>query len=373
MNHIIEFITQIEDSRQQAKVRYPIVDIIVIVLFAMLGNANEWEEIEAFGKAHEDCLRKYLKLNNGIPSHDTIRRVMGMVSPDSMQYLQKQWNELLNNGEGEKLKKIINIDGKTMCDSGDKNHKPHHVVSAWCKEDGFCLGQTVVHEKSNEITAIPLLLKAIAIKGQIVTIDAMGTQTEIAKHIKELRGDYVLVLKGNQSTLQTDVADYFAEDEFLTKIKAGGNYKQTVEKAHGRIETRNYYQTSDIKWLSGSGKWTGLKSVGMVETILQAGDGSISDTRLYISSLPCDIALFERAVRGHWAIESMHWHLDVTFREDFNTTIDKTAALNLNIMRKFCLSILKLLEVRKSKTSLKLKRYYICCNPGKYLDQILNV
>lgn len=373
MSNIIEFILQIEDNRQQAKVRYPIEEIIIIVLFAMLGNANEWEEIEAFGKAHEDCLRNYLALKNGIPSHDTIRRVMGMLSPDSMQGLQKQWNELLDSGEGEKLKKIINIDGKTMCDSGNKDNKPHHVVSAWCKEDGFCLGQTVVHEKSNEITAIPLLLKTISIKGQIVTIDAMGTQTEIARQIKELRGDYVLALKGNQTNLNREVSEYFADEEFLEKIKTQGNHKRTVEKAHGRIETRDYFQTSDIKWISSKDNWKGLKSIGMVKTMMLDSDKQVSDTRLYISSLPCDINLFERAVRGHWAIESMHWHLDVTFREDFNTTIDKTAALNLNIMRKFCLSILKLLEVRKTKTSLKLKRYYICCNPGKYLDQILNV
>lgn len=373
MNGLYEYISNMEDKRQQTKVKYPLEEIIIIVLFAMLGNANEWEEIEAFAVAHEDCLRKYLALENGIPSHDTIRRVMGMISPASMQGLQEKWNELLSRGEGEKLKKIINIDGKTMRDSGNKHNKPHHVVSAWCKDDGFCLGQTVVHEKSNEITAIPLLLNEIDIKGKVVTIDAMGTQTEIAKQIKTLRGDYVLALKGNHSTLQTDVSDYFADEDFLSRIKARGYFKITKEKAHGQIETRKYYQTDDIKWLQGRANWQGLKTIGMVETVLLKDEATTTERRLYISSLPCDIDLFERAVRGHWAIESMHWHLDVTFREDFNATIDKIAALNLNIMRKFCLSILKLLEVKKTKTSLKLKRFYICCNPERYLAKVLSL
>ena len=373
MNEIIIYIEEIiNDGRQQSKVRHKMSDIIGIVLFAMLANANEWEEIAGFAKEHENFLRKYLTLENGIPSHDTIRRVYGMINPEILQQIQNKWNELLNNDEGAKLKKIINIDGKTMRDSGRGDEKPHHVVSAWSKEDGFCLGQKAVHEKSNEITAIPELLKTIQIKNQIVTIDAMGTQSEIATQINKQHGYYVLAVKRNQLSLYEDITGYFDDVQLCESVKSSGNYLKTIEKAHNRIETREYYQTSDILWLNNKKNWTGVKSVGMVRNTYYTGNTVITEQRYYICSIMTDIALFERAVRGHWAIESMHWHLDVTFREDYNTTIDKNAALNLNIMRKLCLSILKLIEVREKKTSLKLKRFFISMNPERYLAAILD-
>lgn len=373
MEHLIEWIEGIDDRRQQSKVRHKLVDIIVIVLFAILSNANEWEEIALFAESHEEFLRKYLELPNGIPSHDTIRRVMGMIKPEYLQQMQSKWNDLLNTNEGEKLRKIINIDGKTMRDSGQKNKKPHHVVSAWCQEDGFCLGQNVVSEKSNEITAIPKLLDVINIKGHIVTIDAMGTQTAIVERIRAGQGNYVLAVKENQKNLYENIKDYF-DDEILKELsKQEESYLRTIEKAHGQIETREYYQTGKISWLDERKNWMGLKTIGMVEKTIQRDSETVKERRYYISSLPKEIRLFSKAVRQHWSIEIMHWHLDVTFREDFNTTIDKTAALNLNIMRKWCLSILKLFDVRKKHTSLKLKRFCICCNPEKYLDAILKI
>ena len=373
MDELIEWIENIEDIRQKRKVRHKLSDILVIVLFATLANANEWEEIACFAQHQEDYLKKYIRLESGIPSHDTIRRVMGMINPQYIQQLQVKWNELLSSNEGEKLKKIINIDGKTMRSNKTKDQKASHVVSAWSKEDGYCLGQKVVEEKSNEITAIPELLESIQIKCNIVTIDAMGTQTEIAKKIKQKKAEYVLALKGNQGILYEEVKEYLEDEEFLREIIKKGNYKKTVEKAHGQIETRQYYQTDDINWLTSKNKWIGIKSIGMVEKTCEKNGEIIKENRYYISSLKTEIETFERAVRGHWAIESMHWHLDVTFREDYNTTIDKTAALNQNIIRKWCLSILKLIEVRKQKTSLKLKRFAIGCNPGKYLDEILKL
>lgn len=373
MEQLIEWIEAIEDKRQERKVRHKLTDIMVIVLFATLANANEWEEIACFAQHQEEYLKRYIKLENGIPSHDTIRRVMGMINPEQIQQMQEKWNKLLSSNEGEKLKKIINIDGKTMCSNKRNEQKASHVVSAWSKEDGYCLGQKVVEEKSNEIKAIPELINVIEIKGKIVTIDAMGTQTEIAKKIKEKKADYVLALKGNQGILHGEVKEYLEDEEFRKEIIKKGNYKKTVEKAHGQIETRNYYQTEDIKWISDSEKWKGIKSIGMVEKNCERNGEKTKETRYYISSLKEDIDTFERATRGHWAIESMHWHLDVTFREDYNTTIDKIAALNQNIIRKWCLSILKIIEVRKQKTSLKLKRFAISCNPGKYLEEILEL
>lgn len=369
----IEIIEENADSRQQSKVRHRLKDIIVIVLFAMLANADDWVEIGIFASYHEEYLRKYIRLENGVPSHDTIQRAMALVSPEIMQQIMAKWQEILNGDEGGKLRKIIAIDGKTMRGNTQKGSKPSHIVSAWCDEDGFCLGQIAVEEKSNEITAIPELLNKINVKGQIVTIDAMGTQTEIAAKIRQKRADYVLALKGNQSSLHDDVKDYFKDEKFREEVKKVGNYKRTSEKAHGQLEVREYYQTEDIKWLPQRSKWKGLKSIGMEQKTITRQDGTVStENRYFISSLPSDIALFSQAIRKHWSVEVMHWHLDVTFREDANQTIDKFAAQNMNIIRKFCLSILKMVEIFKPKLSMKKKRFVIAQDAEKFLDIIIN-
>ncbi len=184
--------------------------------------------------------------------------------------------------------------------------KADHIVSAWSDEDGFCLGQKIVEEKSNEIKAIPELLKAINIKGQVVTIDAMGTQTKIAETIKDRRADYVLALKENHLNLYKDVKDYFDDAEFCKKIKNKKNYKKTVEKAHSQIETREYYQTNDIKWLADKDKCKGLKTIGMIVKTIKKNDYTVVEKRYYLSSLAPDIELFSKAVRQHWSVEIMH-------------------------------------------------------------------
>lgn len=375
MEELLEWLEYIEeeiDSRQQSKVRYRLKDIVIIVLFATLANADDWVEIGIFAAYHEEYLRKYTKLDNGVPSHDTIQRVMALVSPEIMQQISAKWQEVLNSNEGEKLRKIISMDGKTMRGNTRNGSKPSHVVSAWCDEDGFCLGQVAVEEKSNEITAIPELLDKINVKGQIITIDAMGTQTEIAAKIRQKRADYVLALKGNQSNLHDDVKEYFQDKDFCEQIKKNGQYRRTVEKAHSQKEVREYFQTEDIKWLPQRSRWKGLKSVGMERKTITRKDGSIStENRYFISSLGNDIDLFSRAIRKHWSVEVMHWHLDVTFREDANQTIDKNAAQNLNILRKFCLSILKTVEIFKPKLSMKKKRFVIAQDVEKFLDIVM--
>lgn len=297
-----------------------------------------------------------------------------MVSPEALQQLYVKWQELLDRGEGEALKRIVCIDGKTMKGSRKKEKKPLHIVSAWSKEDGFCMGQKAVLEKSNEITAIPLLLETIQIKGSIVTTDAMGTQTAIAEKIKSRHADYMLAVKGNQKTLYNDIKDYFSEKEFLGKIKEKGCYKKSIEKAHGQVETREYYQTSDIKWLCQRKDWKGMKSIIMERKVLEKEGRQHTEYRYFISSLAEDINLASRAVRGHWSVESMHWHLDVTFREDYNTTSDKISSQNYNIIRKWCLSILKLAELSLSikRLSLKKKRFAIGLRPVKFLEEVLN-
>ena len=318
MQELLDWLEYIEDGRQQRKVRHTLKDILVIVLLATLANADDWVEMALFAENCQDYLRKYIELKNGIPSHDTIRRVMGMISPDILQQLYGKWQEHLNQNEGELLKKIICIDGKTMRSNKKGEEKASHIVSAWSKEDGFCLGQKAVSEKSNEIAAIPELLEKIQIKGQIVTIDAMGTQTAIAEKIRKKRADYVLALKRNQTSLYEDVQEYFSNEEFQKEIRESGNYKRTQEKAHGQIESREYYQTEDIKWLSQKKSWKGLSSIVMEKK-----------------------------------------------------TIDKTAAQNLNIIRKWSLSILKPAQLTRHKLSMRKKRFVISLRPIQYLEELL--
>lgn len=373
MNELLDWMDYIEDVRQEKKVRHKLKDIIVIVLFATLANVDDWVEMEFFAHYHQDYLRKYIELKNGIPSHDTLCRVFGMISPDVIQQLYQKWQELLNREEGEAIKRIICIDGKTMRSNKRKDSRPNHIVSAWSREDGFCLGQKAVEEKSNEITAIPQVLEKIQIKGQVVTIDAMGTQTAIAEKIRSKRADYVLALKRNQGNLWEDVSLYLMDEEVKRKIREKGNYKRTVEKARSQIEIREYYQTEETGWLSQKKEWKGLKSIGMEEKTIRAeGKEEKKEYRYYISSLKTDVELFSRAVRGHWSVESMHWHLDVTFREDASTTLDKQASQNLNIIRKWSLSILKMIEIFRPNISIKKKRFVISMNPAEFLEQVLN-
>ena len=373
MNELLDWMDYIEDVRQERKVRHQLKDITVIVLFATLANVDDWVEMEYFAHYHQEYLKKYVELKNGIPSHDTLCRVFGMISPDVLQQLYQKWQELLNRNEGEAIKKIICIDGKTMRSNKRKEGKPSHIVSAWSREDGFCLGQKAVDAKSNEITAIPQVLEKIQIKGQVVTIDAMGTQTAIAEKIREKRADYVLALKKNQGNLYEDVSLYLRDEEEKRKMREAGNYKRTIEKARSQIEIREYYQTDKIGWLSQKKEWKGLKSIGMEEKTIRTEEGEEKkEYRYYISSIKPEIEVFSRAVRGDWSVESMHWHLDVTFREDANTTLDKQVAQNLNIIRKWSLSILKMIEIFRPNLSMKKKRFVISMNPAEFLEQVLN-
>ena len=368
MEILLKYLETVTDIRQEKKVWHKMSDIIALVFFATLADADDFVEIEVFGKEHEGFLRKYLELPYGIPSHDTIQRVMAIVSPEFLQRFQTMWNEMLNSGEGEKIKKILAIDGKTQCGNGNKNQKANHIVSA-VDEKGFCLGEKRVDDKSNEITAIPELLDILNVKGNIITIDAMGTQTDIVRKIRKKHADYVLALKGNQGNLHEDVKLYFSDKEFQSKC----SYTKTIEKARGGIEKREYWQTDDIEWLSGKKDWVGLKSIAMTKNTVIKNGAETSETRYFISSLPLEIAQIVRAIRGHWMVESYHWHLDVTFREDDNHTLEKQAAFNLNIIRKLALNVLKIFEIGNKPLSLKKKRFAICTNPQKHIERIINM
>jgi len=373
---MLELLSKLEtltDTRQEWKVRHKMSEVVFIALLALLAFADEWQFMEDFAYANEEFLRKYLVLEHGIPSHDTIQRVIAIIEPKEMQGVQLAWGEIVNSDEGEKLKKILNIDGKTIRGTASAKKKALHIVSAYSHEDGISFGQVAVNEKENEIVAIPELLDEITVKDMVVTIDAMGCQTEIADIVVRKGGDYVLGLKGNQKNMHQDVIDYLSDPTFKQKIKEAGGYHKKVEKAHGQIETREYYQTDDIDWLHNKEKWAGIKSIGMVETVNEKTDGTkTSEVRYFISSLPLMILLFAKAIRGHWAIESMHWHLDVTFKEDSSKTLETTAAQNLNILRKIAISILKIIDLGK-KCSLRRKRYILCANTPKLLEKVMNI
>jgi predicted transposase YbfD/YdcC len=367
MEELLKYLDRIPDSREQYKVLHALKDIIVIVLFAKLANADDWQEIHQFAVIHETLLREYIELENGVPSHDTIERNFAIIESSYLKDLQTKFNEMLSSDEGEKLKKLLAIDGKTQCGNGSKNQKANHIVSA-VDENGVCIGQTLVDEKSNEITAIPKLLDELNIKGQIVTIDAIGTQTNIATKIRSKKADYVLGLKGNQETLHEDVKLYFTDEDFLKKC----DYYYTIEKARGGVEKREYWHTDDISWLSQRSKWSGLKTIGMTKNTIYKDDKVTEEIRYFISSLSVDAKELGRCIRGHWVVESFHWHLDVTFREDANQTLEKRAAFNLNIINKIALSVLKITDLGMKPMSLKKKRYSISLNPLKFLKMVLS-
>ena len=366
LEELIEELQEIDDLREPWKVKHKLGDVIAISLFATLARCDDLKDIFYWADANEEILREFLELPNGIPGYDTIRRVLAIVEPTVLDDFAQKWNELTQKGETEKLRKILAIDGKTQRGNATSEQKPNHIVNA-VDENGICFGQEVVDEKSNEITAIPKLLKRLNIKDHIITIDAMGTQTEIAKQIIDKGADYVLGLKGNQGILHEDVRLYFEDKELLGKC----HYTAKTEKARGGIEKREYWVTTDVAWLSQLSNWTGLKSIGMTRnTISKNGKTTVND-RLFISSLSDGNAeIFARAVRGHWVVESFHWHLDVTFREDNCQVIDKRAALNLNILRKFAIAILKNVEMGK-RDSMKTKRFKIMLNPMKWLNELL--
>jgi predicted transposase YbfD/YdcC len=368
MEELLKTLNTVIDIRQSRKVRHKIGDIIALVFFATLSGADDWVSMEIFGKEHESFMRRYIELPNGVPSHDTIQRVMAMIPSECLEGFQRQWNELMNQEEGSKIKKILAIDGKTQCGNKTASQKANHIVSI-VDENGFCLGEECVDEKSNEIPAIPELLDKINIEGQIITTDAMGTQKEIVKKIRKKRADYVLALKGNQGSLYEDVKQYFSDEELLSQC----SYVKTTEKARGGIEKREYWQTDDIDWLSQRKDWAGLKTVGMTRNTITKDGKKQEETRYFISSLPVKVEEMARAIRSHWMVESFHWHLDVTFHEDANKTVEKQAALNQNIIRKMAINVLRIFEAGKKKLSMRLKRFSIGTNPEKHLKTILDM
>lgn len=350
---IIEHFSALPDPRTLLKTRHKLVDIVAMALCAVLAGADDWVEIAAYAKAKEAWFKSFLTLESGTPSHDTFGRVFALLDPDAFRECYIDWiRALINIPDG-----LVAVDGKTVRRSHDrsKGKSAIHMVNAWAVEHGLVLGQVKTDAKSNEITAIPELLKLMDLKGCTVTIDAMGCQKEIAKQIVEQGADYVFSLKGNQGNLHKEVELLFQDAKQNDFKDLSRDCLTTVDGEHGRIETRHYTTVAYVDWFEEKNKWAKLSSFGMVESEREI-DGVIKkEIRYFISSLPSDAKRFAAAARGHWAVEnSLHWCLDIAFREDDSRVRAGHAAENLATIRRLALSLIK--QDRHRKIGVKASR-----------------
>lgn len=342
------YFSSLPDPRIHRNKKHLLIDILILSIIAVICGAESWDSIEMFGKSKEDFLKKILKLQNGIPSHDTINRVFSLINASKFESLFIEW---VTSIKDEEIKnEIISIDGKTVRRSKDSFHQksPIHIVSAWANQNQLVLGQIKVDDKSNEITAIPKLLELLDIENCIITIDAMGTQKEIAKTIIENKADYVLALKGNHGYLKEDVENIF-------NYQKPCSTNETVDKAHGRIETRKCEVITNLTFLEEKDKWMNLKSLVRITAQREINGKSTIEKRLYISSIDTNANDFNSYIRQHWGIEnSLHWTLDVTFREDDQRKRNGKAAENFALIQKIALNLLK--QEQSKNISIKNKR-----------------
>ena len=361
MNTISHFFSGITEPREPNK-RHKLIDIITIALCAVICGADTWEDIEEFGHTKKDWFERFLELPHGIPAHDTFARVFSIIDPKEFQQAFLRWVEAIQ----AVTKGIVAIDGKTLRRSRTKDTSPLHLVSAWAYENRMVLGQVKTKEKSNEITAIPELLEVLALEGCIVAIDAMGCQKTIAETIIKKKADYVLGLKGNQGSLHDEVKLYFEDTGFMDYPY---DYYETVDGDHGRIETRRYWATSHIDWLSEKASWKNLSTIVMVQRERILEGKTSSETSYYITSLKSEAKTIARAVRGHWGIEnSLHWVLDIAFREDECRIRKNYAPANFAIIRHMALNLLR--KETSSRRSIKGKRLKAGWD-AEYLGKIL--
>lgn len=353
---ITEYFADIDDPRHTKNRMHSLIDVIVIGICAATADCQTWEDIEEYARHKEEWLTSFLDLANGIPSHDTFRRVFIQLDPTALLNAFLDWIEDVREHLGGT---VIAIDGKTVRRSNDSftKKKPLHLVSAWSVEHSLFLGQVATKTKSNEIVAIPELLEKLNLKGSIVTIDAMGCQSAIAKKIIDKKGDYVLAVKDNQKNIHEQLKWFFADVELPQDLADGiVSEHSTFDKGHGRLERRHFLVSGELDFMKAELKeFPQVKSIGMVECRRSVGTKTTKERRYYISSLEPDAALFAHAVRGHWTVEnSLHWVLDMTFREDESRMRAGHSPENMAILRKIALMLVK--RDTTSKRSLRLRR-----------------
>lgn len=361
---------EVQDPRQHGKIDHPLINIIFITICGVLCGADDWVAIATFAQAQERWLARYLDLENGIPSHDTLGRTFAVIKNQAFQQGFLNWMSSVS----QLIEGVVAIDGKQLRRSHDKgiDKAAIHMVSAWSVANGLVLGQRKVDEKSNEITAIPQLLEALDLKDCIVTIDAMGCQTEIAQQIVDQDGNYVLSLKGNQGQLHEDVKEMFGYFEEIAFHEVDHDYHKTVNKGHGRLEVRECWVFEPATWsdyFSTLDKWAGLQTVAMIRTQRQQDQKVTTETRYFITSLASHAEKVLFAVRNHWGIENgLHWVLDLAFNEDQSRIRQGYAAENLAVIRHLVMNLLS--QEQSLKVGKKNKRLR-CGWDVVYRDKVL--
>jgi predicted transposase YbfD/YdcC len=365
---ILSHFAALPDPRRRRRRLHHLLDLIAIAICAVIAGCDDWVEVAAYGRKKRAWLQTFLPLPHGIPSHDTFSRVFRLLAPHAFQRCFTRWIEAVQTATGGRL---VAIDGKTLRHSFDTaaGTSALHLVSAWAGQNHLVLAQRAVDGHSNEITAIPELVRLLDLKGAVVTIDAMGCQKEIVAALRDGGADYVITAKANQGTLYDDLSAFF--QECLENDFAGvpHRYQQTVDHDHGRHERRHYYVVDVPAALRTRHAWRDLRSVGMVYAERQVGDGEIGgETRFFISSLRAEVQAFARAVRGHWGIENgLHWVLDVTFGEDASRVRKDHGPENLAWLRRVAVSLLR---NEPTEASIKCKRKMAGWD-NDYLLQIL--
>jgi predicted transposase YbfD/YdcC len=366
---ICQHFRNLRDPRRDHRKLHLLIDIVTIAICGVIGGANTWVDMETFATQRHAWLAQFLQLPNGIPSHDTIERVFSLLNPRSLQRCILSW--LRPVAEALNIKHIA-IDGKTLRGSV-KPSSPHHylhLVSAWASEARLSLGQVAVDEKSNEITAIPRLLEILTVKGALVTMDAMGCQTEIAAKIIEKKGDYLLIVKENQEHLYDDILAIF--EKAYDQDGAGFTLDTfaTQEHGHGREENRTYTILTNPEGIRHQDAWSKLKVIGQCRRERTVAGETTEELHLFIGSRVCSAKVYGEALRNHWGIENnLHWQMDVTFAEDANRTQQREAAENFGWLRR-----LALMQLQKysGKGSIQTRRYAATLNE-KVLEEILNL
>ncbi len=368
---IADYFIGVEDPRIERTKRHQLIDVITIAICAVICGADSWVAIETYGHAKQEWLKRFLELSNGIPSHDTFARIFSLIDPQNFQECFASWmKSVVHKTDGE----VIAIDGKSLKHSYDKKfgNRAINMVSAWATSNKLVLGQIKVDKKSNEITAIPELIKVLDVAGCIVTIDAIGCQKEIVNLISQKDGDYIIALKKNQKSLYESTEILFKEA--ISKRNEGFKASQysTREIGHGREEIRNYLMLSDISnRIDPDKKWNKLNSIGMVESVRTENGKTTVETRYYISSLNLDAKKFGDSVRSHWGIEnSLHWILDVALHEDDCRIRKDNAPQNFAVLRHIAVNLLG--KEKSKKLGIKNKQFLAAMNDN-YLGKILEL